>query len=473
MKLSGIEALSNDMMKHLLSCIDEAIHAVDENGITIFYNEVAAKHDGLKTEEVIGKHILKVFPSLTEETSTLLKVLKTKKAIFHQDQKYENKNGELIETVNTTIPILIGEEVKGAVEIAKNYGKIKMLSNKLIDLQSRLYKKKTSTSSLDSSYTFQHFLTSDPICLRTLEEAKKVATSTIPIVIYGETGTGKEIVAQGIHNASYRKDMPFIAQNCAAIPETLLESALFGTEKGSYTGAEDRPGLFELANGGTLFLDELNSMPISLQSKLLRVLEDGKIRRIGGTQTITVDVRIVAAMNESPDSCLQKGIIRTDFFYRVCSCSLYLPPLRNRVGDIPLLVNNFIEILSKQQNINRYKVAESVLTSFTRYDWPGNVRELKNTLEYITITNDSNVITVEDLPLKLQPVRLVKQRKGREEQPSLREILAHKEKELITDALQETKGNIVQAAKLLKIPRQTLQYKLSKMEKSLNVTIDK
>ncbi|WP_010193915.1 sigma-54 interaction domain-containing protein [Bacillus sp. m3-13] len=454
--------LSKEMLIAILDGIDEAIHAVDKDGITIYYNKVAAGYDGMNEEEVLGKHLLHVFPSLTEETSTLLKVLKTKKPIYHENQRYENRKGQLLETVNTTIPILNGDNLLGAVEIAKNYGHLNTLSNKLMDLQAKFNRSEGSKkiSPFQSAYTLDDFITDDPDCISMLQDAMLFASSLLPVVIWGETGTGKEIIAQGIHHQSLRKRGPFIAQNCGAIPATLLESILFGTEKGSYTGAVDRKGLFELATGGTLFLDEMNSMPLELQAKLLRVLEDGSIRRVGGTTTIKVDVRIITAMNESPETCVENGSFRADLYYRLNTCPIYIPPLRERPHDIRLLLQK------KLQTRIPYLLPKVMEEIFGSYHWPGNVRELINTIEYVLLISKKETISTKHLPAKLNKIK--KRAPTLKNQGSLRTELQKTEESMIRNAMDQTDGNVMKAAKILDIPRQTLQYKLAKLEEKSN-----
>ncbi len=238
-----------DWFELILEAIDEAIHVVDDRGMTIFYNHNAAKFDCLQKEEVIGKYILDVYPSLTEKTSTLMHVLRTGKPIYHSLQTYLNKNGEKIETVNTTLPIIEDNELIGAVEVAKDVSKLSALSNRL-GQKKRIH----DAAEVEQMHDFASFLTNDPLLKEMLERAKKAAAYPSSVVVYGETGTGKEVLVQAIVHESDRKNQVFIPQNCAALPESLLESLLFGSVKGSYTGAIDRKGLFELADGGTLFL---------------------------------------------------------------------------------------------------------------------------------------------------------------------------------------------------------------------------
>jgi arginine utilization regulatory protein len=458
--------ISNEVLAAILKTIDEGIHVVNTEGITIFYNDVAARHDGLRQEEVLEKPLLEAFPSLTEETSTLYKVLLTKKPIFNQVQTYLNKHSVKIETVNTTLPIFVKGEFFGAVEIAKDYSRMKLLTERLLELQKGLHKKKLQKEPLrDTHYTLDSIITADKKFEEIKMRAQKLAQTDSPILVYGESGTGKELIVQGIHAASKRADGPFIAQNCAAIPETLLESMLFGTAKGSYTGAVDRQGLFELADGGTLFLDELQTMPIELQAKLLRVLEDGIIRRVGGSKSISVDVRIIAAMNEHPSEALSQQKLRLDLFYRLNVLLFELIPLRERKGDIPLLTNYFIDHFNTRLGKKMKGVSREVELLFSQYHWPGNVRELKHSIEYMMNMSEDYLLTEDDLPpLFKQKNELKKEVNVKTTSLSLRKNLQELESSLISKAMTASEGNINQAAKLLEIPRQTLQYKLQKIE---------
>ena len=455
---------TEEMVKAILSSIDEAIHAVNDQGITIYYNEVAAKHDGVSIDEVLGKHILEVFPSLSSETSTLLKVIQTKQPIYHLPQTYRNIRGEFIDTVNTTLPIVVRDEFIGAVEIGRDLSQIKMLSNKLIDLQSKIKKKKTKPIEIyGAKYAFDDIITNCEQLINMKSQALKVAKTSSTVLVYGETGTGKELFVQGIHNSSKRKTEPFIAQSCAAIPESLLEGILFGTTKGSYTGAVDRAGLFELAHGGSLFLDEVNSMPLELQSKLLRVLEDGYIRRVGSTKEFQVDVRVICAMNEPPNVCLEENRLRPDLYYRLNVFSLHIPPLRNRKEDVSLLARHFVQHFNRKFGKSVEVLDNEVYETLLNYSWPGNVRELKHSIEHAMNMADGEFFRKDDLPNHIKNNYSMEERVHSLGDQSLKELLLEVETSFINQALLETNGNVQQAAKLLKIPRQTLQYKISKM----------
>ncbi|WP_251552398.1 sigma-54 interaction domain-containing protein [Neobacillus muris] len=456
-------ALTKEVLAAILSSIDEGIHVVNTEGRTIFYNAVAARHDGMEVREVLGKHLFEAFPSLSEQTSTLLKVMATRKPIYNQAQVYVNLHGDRIDTINTTLPIFIGKEIVGAVEIAKDYSRMKLLAERLLDLQREVNKGKRKKTTKQVKYTLDDLKTINPDFLQMKQEAKKLAKSDSPILVYGESGTGKELFVQGIHHDSRRGDGPFIAQNCAAIPETLLESILFGTAKGSYTGAVDRKGLFELADGGTLFLDELHAMPIELQAKLLRVLEDGQIRRVGSLESSLVNVRVIAAINVPPAQALQEKQLRSDLYYRLNVFTFSLHSLRERKEDILFLAELFIKEFNQKLQKSVKGMERKVERFFADYPWPGNVRELKHTIEYMVNVCEGERLSFPDLPVMLKHRTDRPNEDPHSEGLALRKNLMNLEQKMIMDAMKLCKGNINQAAKLLEIPRQTLQYKLKKM----------
>ncbi len=294
--------------------------------------------------------------------------------------------------------------------------------------------------------------------LKLWEKAQKLAATDLPILISGEDGTGKEILADTLHLASARKAQPIIKINCAAFPETLLDNELFGHEKGAYTGADSGfKGVFERAHGSTLFLDEIGDMPLTIQAKILRALQNREIRRIGGEQTITVDVRFIAATNKNLQELITQKAFRKDLFYRLNAAVLHVPPLRNRKDDIPLLVNEFAAEYARIHAAPLKTVSPAVLDAFVDYDWPGNVRELKNTVNYALAIAARAVIELDDLPPNLPPGEPLGELVG--EPDNLREDL---EKNLILKMLQKTNFNKKQTAKMLKMSRNTLYNKLDK-----------
>lgn len=450
-----------DIMDSILDSIDEGIHAVNKEGITIYYNPKAAALDGLFIEDVIHRHILDVFPSLDRTSSTLLKVLKSQKPILNQQQRYTNYKGKEVITVNSTLPIFRHGKFLGAVEISKDVTQVKQLSDKIYQLHRTLYgeQKKSRKSSFNQRlYQFGDIIGNSEQLLKVIRRAQVAAKKDSTVLVTGETGVGKELLVQAIHSGSARQNSPFIAQNCAALPEGLLESILFGTVKGSFTGSENKPGLFEMAAGGSLFLDEINSMPLGVQSKLLRAIEEKKVRRIGDTKEMDLDVRIIAAMNISPDEALSQGQLRKDLYFRLNVVSLNIPPLRERKEDLKPLLNFFIDKYNKKFNVNINGVKDEALLCFSKYAWPGNIRELSNYMERIFNFKEEGFIGIDDLPYCLQELI------PKEKNIDLRDKLYSYERELIKEAYISNNKNVSKTAENLGIPRQTLQYKLKQFK---------
>jgi len=289
-----------------------------------------------------------------------------------------------------------------------------------------------------------------------------VAPSTASVLITGESGTGKELVARTIHDLSPRKNKPFVAINCAAIPETLIESEIFGHEKGAFTGAlERRTGCFELAEGGTLLLDEIGEMPIATQAKLLRVLEDRKLRRLGSKVETTVDVRVLAATNKIPEEAVGRGELRNDLFYRLNVFNINMPPLREHKEDLPDLVHSLLKEMSAKHNRQARTVSEPVMQVFQQHSWPGNVRELRNTLERAVIVCDSSMIEPRHLPPgfgNVVPRPVVAEANA--VRVSVGTTVDEAEKQLILKTLESTHNNKTRAAEILGISLKTLHNKL-------------
>ena len=313
----------------------DGILIVDKNGI-IRDHRIAMNYYW-KEEETVGHHIRELYPGLDEDSSTILRALRTGQAIYDQRQELVTSRGEQVELDATTIPIVVNGEVEGAVDCARFY----VVGQRIVRGGRR-----------GGLSTLGRIVTQSPKMEDLKRRIRSAAQLDSPVLIYGETGTGKELVAEALHSEGPRGGEPFVAQNCAAIPSNLLESLFFGTEKGSYTGALTRKGLFEEATGGTLFLDEINSMDIGLQAKLLKALEEKKARRLGGSRDTPFDVRIVAAVKEPPEELLRSGKLREDLYYRLGVVRLNLPPLRERPEDIPLLTNYFIEQYNRSMKRN-------------------------------------------------------------------------------------------------------------------------
>lgn len=470
MGLGGV-ILFDERVSEMLNLLDEGISVIDTNGRIVFCNSKAALLDNIDIETATGRHILEVYPSLSDKTSTLLNVINTGKEIHDHLQTFQNYKGEKITTVNTSIALRKNKKIIGAIEISRDITQVRKLTEEVVDLRNELINRNNDISSGSSNkvmhgtkdrqtnskikgYTFMDIIGQSSGILKLKAYALKAAGASSPVLIYGETGTGKELFVQSIHNSSPRRNKPFIAQNCAALPSTLLEGILFGTVKGSFTGAEDRLGLFELADGGTLYLDELNSTPQDLQAKLLRVLQDGVVRRVGDIKERVVDVRIIVSTNVEPEKCVDEGIIRKDLFYRINVIYLKIPELKYRKSDIPILVEHFIEKYNKKFNLKIKGITKPAIEKMVSYDWPGNVRELQHIIEGLMNMKEAGYIEYEDLPDYIK----------NNESKSIFQLLEENEKNIILDAMKLWKNNISKTAEYLSIPRQTLQYKLKKFQ---------
>jgi two-component system response regulator AtoC len=308
-----------------------------------------------------------------------------------------------------------------------------------------------------------------------LKIIERVASYKTTCLILGESGTGKELIARMIHMQSPRKNAPFIAINCGAIPENLLESELFGYEKGAFTGAtKTKKGLFEEANGGTLFLDEIGEMPLLLQAKILRVLQEEEIRRVGDVNAIKTDVRIIAATLKDLTQAVKQGTFRDDLFYRLNVLPIRIPPLRERMEDIPLLAKHFIQTLNQKLKTNVTGIDEDVLERWRGYDWPGNVRELENTVERALVMVREGTIRLQDLPHDFIPKARDTFKSFKVDEPiedlSIKKRTRAMEEDLILKALDKTNGNRTHAAKLLEISHRALLYKIKEYDLQSRVT---
>lgn len=451
------------IMQKILHYIDEGVHVLDKNGNTIIYNESMSKLEKMATKEVMRKPFGEVFKNLNSESSTLLKALKSRVTTSDLKQTYLNKDGKEITTINTTLPIVINDEVIAVVEVAKNITKMTEMSHTILKLQNEIGKPETAKTKKIRKYNFNNIIGATSNFVDVIERAKKASKNSASVFIFGETGTGKELLAQSIHYESSRKDKPFIAQNCAALPESLLEGLLFGTSKGGFTGAVDRAGLFEQANGGTLLLDEINSMPYELQAKLLRVLQENYIRRVGGTTDIPIDVRIITTSNEPTEAILKYGKIRKDLFYRLNVIQLNVPPLRDRKDDIIMLTNMFIHKFNERLNKEILSITKEAQEALLKYDFPGNVRELENIIMAAISMSDDNERILNINHFNLLDIASDYDKSNHElGDEGIDEYLENLEKRIIEKILIEKDYNITKAAQTLKIKRQTLQHKIKK-----------
>lgn len=434
---------------------------IDTDGIIRYYSICPSGTYSFTADQIIGKHIFEVYPEFTAETSELYQVLKTGKPLYSFSDYCLNYKGAVNRGYFSVFPIYRRKQLVGAAAAMKFLGPD--YENERIQIQEHSGKRKT----VDDSYTIDDIITVDPRMIKLKKKIRKVSDAESSVLIQGRTGTGKEIVAQALHYSSKRASGPFISQNCSAIPGNLLESTLFGTDKGSFTGAITSKGLFEFADGGTLFLDEINSMELSLQGKLLKAIESKSVRHLGGHENIKVNVRIVAAINEDPFEAIEKFRLRSDLFYRLNIISFHLPDLKDRLNDIGYLTDYYIDYYNQILGMHIKGLDSDTARLFSSHNWPGNVRELRNIIEGAFAVAEGDLITSEDVPDYLLD--------GPEEKPllntsSLPQTYDAFMKQLETAELKFLKETVSQsatkaeAAKKLGITRQLLNYKLSRLE---------
>ncbi|MFC2948030.1 sigma-54 interaction domain-containing protein [Virgibacillus sediminis] len=451
--------LMNELYKNLLDELDVGIHVINEKGKTIVYNRKMMEIESMKGEDVLGKELLEVFRFHDKQHSTLVRALKEGKSTKNVKQTYFNNKGKEITTINDSFPILNQGNITGAVEIAKDITQLERV------IKENVLRKQ------NTKFTFDQIIGESESIKSVIEESKRATRTSSSVLIVGETGTGKELFAQSIHNGSSRSGATFLSQNCAAIPESLMESLLFGTKKGAFTGAVDRPGLFEQADGGTLLLDEINSLAPSLQAKLLRVIQEKTIRRVGDMKDKEVDVRIIATINEDPVDAIANDRLRKDLYYRLSVVTLFIPPLRNRKKDLQLLSQRFINKYNALFHMNVKKLSNEAMQLLSQHDWPGNVRELEHTIEgTMNLIMDEDIIHVQNLPVSLRK-KYHKESYQKDiqdiaglggESTPLREKVQEAEKLYVQQVLEENDYNISRTAKILCISRQSLQYRIKK-----------
>lgn len=450
-----------------LDVLEEGIHMIDSNGRTILYTRGCEKIEHSRSDYIIGKHISEAY-ELDDETSVLLKVLKSGITITNHHTSYITSQGKRADIITNTYPIYANGKIIAAVSVNRDITKVGELTEKVIKLQKDLYsgQQKRLKNANGTIFDFDDIIGESDAIKQTIDIAKKFALNLSPVIIQGETGTGKELFAQSVHNFSPRAKGPFVAVNCAAIPESLLEGILFGTRKGAFTGAEDKRGLFEEAAEGTLFLDEINSMSMLLQTKLLRVLQNKTVRRLGGNKETQVNPRIISATNVDPIESIAKNHLRNDLYYRLAVTILVIPPLRDRLDDIPILTKYFIEKNNKMMGKNIQNISEDVLEIFSRYNWPGNVRELEHVIEHamnIAEICDTNLHT-QHLPPHLREKFTHKHHFYKDYKvQNLKQTLFNIERDIITQELFKNDYNITKTAKTLGVSRQHLQYRLKRL----------
>jgi|Deesub1362A_J573_1020465.scaffolds.fasta_scaffold00118_13 DNA-binding NtrC family response regulator len=424
---------------------------------------------------------------VTEAVSGTDALAKLRQAPFElvvTDLKMPGADGlEVLKSIQSLIPQTLGILITGfgtissAVRAMKlgafdyllkplDLEELRMVLEKALEFQRLHRENRQYRREIEEKYGFENIIGHSEAMLKIFDLIKKVSDSDSTILIYGESGTGKELVAKAIHYRSPRSNKPFVPLNCAAIPADLLESELFGYERGAFTGAHrTKIGRFEYANGGTLFLDEVGEMSPHLQVKLLRVLQERSFERLGGIRSIEVDVRIIAATNQDLEKAIQEGRFREDLYYRLSVIPIHIPPLRERKEDIRILVEHFLDKFNRSKKRRVDGISPEAMERLVAYSWPGNVRELENLIERLVVLKQEGTIQVDDLPEKIAGTS-VQQFTGRfilpEEGINLSSAVQQFERELILQALQRTKGVKKEAARLLRMKRTTLIQKMKR-----------
>ena len=485
----------NISRKHMLTpeivsiwdSISMGVIIVDAGGNCVYMNGIQKNMDGLGDETVIGKHISHFYTPYTFATLPTLQCLGTGKPMLKKIFWYRTTTNKLINAINDIIPLFDNGKIDGAITFSSIYGLSSMTTP-----PSGPPAPPANHEELQL-YSFDSIIGSAPLLRKGIETARAASRTSSHVMIWGESGSGKELFAQAIHVEGSRKNKPFIPINCAAIPENLLEGFMFGTVKGAFTDAADRAGLFENANGGTLMLDEINSMPLGLQAKLLRAIQENKIRRVGSQKEIAIDVRIISTLNEHPLKAVERGVLRKDLYYRLAVVGILVPPLKERKEDILYLADYFINTSKVERPLAAVRLSDTVRSMFINYNWPGNIRELQNVIEgSLIMLGDGNMIQPEHLPQQFlesysgnpsgddammhapaafEPARVAYQKlphsyydyadiENNTSPAPLKSCLVDYEKNCIRNVLRFTGGNVAKAARILQMKPAALHYRL-------------
>lgn len=460
------------LFERALDHISDGIQIYDKNAAAVYFNKSSRSISQIPDEvSVEGRHLLDMY-DLEESISTTLTCLHTQSPVINRVDHYKSSDGFSIATANTSYPIKRGKELLGAVVFEQTSQIVKSYIQKMeeVDKALKLYDAHAHHIRF-SGYTFEHVIGHGEKLLHAVSIAKKVAKQNSSILLVGETGTGKEIFAQSIHRESDRRDKKFVALNCAAVPDSLIESILFGTQKGSFTGSENKPGYFEEADGGTLFLDELNSMSLTMQSKILRAIQENTFRRVGGQKDIKMDIRIISSCNEDPFRSIGDNQFRKDLFYRLSTVMIELPPVREHKEDLEELIRYHLEASAFQYVRPFTDVSPEVMELFRAYSWPGNVRELFHVLDYAQNVADSDTLCVEHLPGYLLKIKKEEAKASHLNtldesvdfiNNDLQSLMDEYEHTILLKALEHYGYNITKTADSLRLRRQSLQYRIKK-----------
>jgi arginine utilization regulatory protein len=476
------------MVNLIFNYFPSGIMIADQEGRVVYCNQAQFDIEGLSAEEVVGRFLPDVSSPVGANSSIILRCLNAEKPILNQWLVYYNQKYDHIYVTCHAFPLLFSGRLTGCISFCKSYPQT-----------NSYYPHPAPSSEIQHAFgdnNFAHLIGCSQPVVHCLEIARAAASCDLPVLIHGETGVGKELLAKGIHQSGARREKPFVAVNCSAIPETLFESLVFGATKGTFTGAVERAGFFEEANNGTIYLDEIDSLPISLQPKLLRVLQEKEVFRLGSNRGIKLNVKVISSMARNPLELVRCGLFRADLFYRLGAILLPVPALRERLDDLDLLVNHFIAKYSTTMGLNIKRVSHDFMKLLQMYDWPGNIRELEHILSgaMALAKGRRQTLGVELLPKYFKKIIFnqtlppsSKYYLGKTEKSSFPQEpttqgtaiavnepaeellfarrqtkLREEEKSLILSTLHKTFGNVTLAARLMGLAPQVLHYKIKK-----------
>lgn len=463
--------LKIQLLEEIIEKISDGIIISDSEGKIVLYNRAMEKLEDKNAKDTLGMYLWEAYGYVGEEGSEHRKVYHSGEPVINQYKAHAYKNGIPKYVQYSTFPFYKEMNKIGVYTISKNETKLHNLLAETIELKRKTLREENVGKELvyksnGTRFTFEDIIGSSDEMKKLIEEAESIAWLENNILIIGQTGTGKEVFAQSIHNHGKRRNDPFIGINCSAIPENLLESILFGTVSGAFTGAVESDGLFKEAGNGTLFLDELNSMPMDMQSKLLRVIQEKIVRPVGGKTTYPVRCRIISAMNESPMDLIDKGKLREDLFYRLAGFQLYISPVIERRKDIFDLADSFIRDFNQSIGRNILGLSSPLKKVMLKHSWPGNVREINHFIENLMVraSEEDEFLEVEHIPYYIMKRLNLSRAPEVKDITSLTETLNSIEKDIILETLERNKWNISQSARDLGIIRQSLIYRMKKLD---------
>ncbi len=457
--------LDSDDYLSIFDDFSDGVLVTDAEGVIVYYNRAMSRIDELDPDKAISRKITDVY-DLDSNTSLIMQCLEKRKPIIDLPIYYRTRMGKFANTIHNVMPIFNKHKLVGTICFVRDYhAMVSTIGSMPLPGKDQQYD--------SESITFERIIGQDPALTDAKNSARMASSTPSPVMLFGETGTGKELFARAIHNHSSRSSKKYTPVNCAAIPENLLEGILFGTSRGAFTGSVDKAGLFEISNKGTIFLDEINSMPVGLQSKILRSIQENRVRRVGDLKEIETDLKIISSVNKDPHIDISEGNLRSDLFYRLGVVFIHIIPLRERLGDLDLLVAHFIEKHNILMTKKVKRLSSEVMELFRIYHWPGNVRELEHVIEgAMNIVGTEDVIRIQHLQthfsnwsVKVKPESPRKKHGNRPMENRNAHLIqdqSNYEKSIVENTLLENKGNITRTAGALGISRQLLYYKIKK-----------